>query len=226
MRQGFRLTFSAIMAMTGGVAYAAERSLEEAHDALMADKSYVFDYTVQETQQRVARQSSPSAFWDMIGQLMVYLFWTAVVIGALLLIYFLVTELLRLKGIKIGRKVKAGPKLKPVQSYTPEIEAAKALLGDVDDLAAQGRFDEAIHTLLLRSIADIRKNRPRAVPKAMTSREISHITILSDLARRAFRNIGDRVERSYFGGQGLTEVDFKRSRDDYETFAFERGQSR
>lgn len=207
-------------------AHSAEKSLEEAHEALSADKSYVFDYAVREVPQtRPRRQRSNSGWFDGLDQFFTVLFWVAVIIGVAILIFFIISEAIRLSNIERGPAEKAPVKPEIVPTYQPEVKAAKSLLGDVDELAAQGRYEEAIHTLLLRSISDIRTNRPKAVPKAMTSREISHISILSDLARQAFRNIGDRVERSYFGGRALSKDDFERSRADYETFAFERKQT-
>ena len=208
------------------MAHSADKTLEEAHKALQDDKSYVFDYAVREVQQpRPRRQTSRSGAFDGIDQLFTVLFWVAVAIAVCVLIYFVISEIIRLNNIERGQTQPAVVKPEIIPNYQPEVQAAKSLLGDVDDLAAQGRYEDAIHTLLLRSISDIRANRPKAVPKAMTSREISHISILSDLARQAFRNIGDRVERSYFGGRTLSKDDFERSRADYETFAFERKQS-
>lgn len=207
-------------------AYAADKTLEEAHETLIADRSYVFDYAEREAQQvRPVRAQSNSGFWDALGGVLQVLFWVAIALGVCLLLFFIITEAIRLRNLEPGAVEKSKTKPAIVPNYQPEAQAAKSLLGDVDDLAAQGRYEEAIHTLLLRSISDIRKNRPKAVPKAMTSREISHISILSDLARQAFRNIGDRVERSYFGGRKLSKEDFERSRADYETFAFERKQA-
>jgi len=221
-----RLVFASMLAGLAWAAHAASTSLEEAHEALKNDRSYVFDYAVREVQQSRPRTArSNSGFFDSLGGILEVVFWAAVIIAIGLLLFFIIAEAIRLSKIERGAEEIKTAKPEIIPNYQPEAQAAKSLLGDVDELAAQGRYEEAIHTLLLRSISDIRENRPKAVPKAMTSREISHISILSELARQAFRNIGDRVERSYFGGRKLSKDDFERSRADYETFAFERKQT-
>ena len=220
-----RLSFATGLAVCSAIAHGADKTLEEAHKALQSDKSYVFDYAVRDVPQTRPRQTSRSGSFDGIDELFTVLFWVAVAIAVGILLYFVISEIVRLNNIERGPKQQDVVKPEIIPNYQPEVQAAKSLLGDVDELAAQGRYEEAIHTLLLRSISDIRANRPKAVPKAMTSREISHISILSELARQAFRNIGDRVERSYFGGRTLSKDDFERSRADYETFAFERKQT-
>ena len=58
-------------------------------------------------------------------------------------------------------------------AFRPTEAKAKALLEEADRLAAQGRFDEAAHTLLYRSIEDIEDRLPRSIRKAQTSREIA-----------------------------------------------------
>ena len=49
-----------------------------------------------------------------------------------------------------------------------EAGAARARLADADALAAAGRFAEAVHLLLYRSVDDISDRRPGLVRPAMT----------------------------------------------------------
>ena len=47
------------------------------------------------------------------------------------------------------------------EEWTPEERGARSWLQEADALARQGRFAEAIHHLLFRSIDDIGPSRPR-----------------------------------------------------------------
>lgn len=86
-----------------------------------------------------------------------------------------------------------------------EIEAgrARALLADADALAAEGRYAEAIHLLLYRSVDDISDRRPGLVKPAMTSRALSAAGDLPAIARDAFSRIARAVEISLFGGRPI-----------------------
>jgi hypothetical protein len=104
--------------------------------------------------------------------------------------------------------------------WRPSATAARQLLQDSDALAAQGRYDEAVHLLLLRSIEDIEIRRPRLVRPAFTSREIGSLKALPGPARAAFEGIMRTVERTRFAGAAIAGPDFERCRRDYEAFAF------
>lgn len=104
--------------------------------------------------------------------------------------------------------------------WRPTPEAARQLLSESDALAAQGRFAEAVHLLLLRSIDDIEERRPRAVRPALTSREISLLNALPGRPRAAFNIIVRMVERARFAGLSIAKPDFEICRREYESFAF------
>ena len=103
--------------------------------------------------------------------------------------------------------------------WRPTPQQARMLLTDADALAAQERFAEAVHLLLLRSIQDIDLFRPRVVQRAFTSREIQHLDVLPPSLRNAFSEIMRVVESSFFGGLPVNSSDFMRCRSDYEQFA-------
>lgn len=84
-----------------------------------------------------------------------------------------------------------------------EAGAARALLAEADALAAEGRFSEAVHLLLYRSVEDIEGRRPGLVKPAMTSRELSEARDLPSVARDAFSRIARAVEISLFGGRSI-----------------------
>jgi hypothetical protein len=84
-----------------------------------------------------------------------------------------------------------------------EAGIARALLAEADALAAAGRFGEAAHLLLYRSIEDIEGRRPGLVQPAMTSRELATARDLPTVAQNAFSRIARAVEISLFGGRAI-----------------------
>lgn len=112
--------------------------------------------------------------------------------------------------------------LEEEDSWAPEREEALALLDDADRLAAEGRFDEATHLLLQRSVSQIAAARPDWVEPSSTARELAALPALPDTARNAFETIAGRVERSLFALSQLGAEDWQAARDAYANFALER----
>lgn len=106
--------------------------------------------------------------------------------------------------------------------WQPERQETLALLEDADRLAAAGRFDEATHLLLQRSIVQIATARPDWVEPSSTAREIASITALPNNAREAFGLIAECVERSLFALRALNEQDWNSARAAYADFALAR----
>lgn len=106
--------------------------------------------------------------------------------------------------------------------WRPDQSAAIALLEDADQLASQGRYDEATHLLLLRSVNQIATARPDWVPPSSTARELAHLPTLPDAARHAFQTISERVERSLFALRSLEQEDWDAAREAYAQFALVR----
>jgi hypothetical protein len=150
-----------------------------------------------------------------------YIFWGGIIIGAVVIGYFLFWELL---AIRWGwRKRKA---VRPVQlerAWAPTTAKARTLIEDADRLAAEGRYDAAVHLLLFRSIEDIDQRWPGSVRPALTSRDIADHPRLTESARRIFGDIARVVERSFFGGAPVGEADFRACRQAYSTFALPAG---
>lgn len=103
--------------------------------------------------------------------------------------------------------------------WTPDRADALALLDDADRLAEAGRFDEATHLLLRRSVGQIAEARPDWVHPASTAREIGGLAALPEAARHAFAVIADRVERSRYALRRLSQDDWQAARDAYARFA-------
>lgn len=96
---------------------------------------------------------------------------------------------------------------------------ARAWLREADHLAEEGRFAEAVHHLLMRSIEDIGRRRPQLLKPALTSRDIARAHMIPPGPRDLFAGIAAVVERSLFGGRVVDADDWSRCRAAYADFA-------
>jgi len=132
-------------------------------------------------------------------------------LGALWLVWALVVQPL------LARRQQNVPPA--AQDWAPEREAALALLEDADRLAAAGRFGEAAHLLLQRSVGEIARARPDWLAPSSTAREIGALAAMPERARGAFATIAAVVERSLFALRGAEEPDWRQARAAYADFA-------
>jgi hypothetical protein len=192
--------------------------LSQAHKRLLADASLQFRFEPAPTPKPPDWLKPLLDFLKAAAPALQWAFWIGLVAGVALILFFIGRELLRLRWPeRFGRR---RPVLLGDPSWRPTEAQARALLEDVDRLAAQGRFAEAVHLLLHRSIQDIQDHRPRLVRPALTSRDISALPTLPDAARAAFAGIARVVERSRFGGDPVDADAFAACRRAYEAFAF------
>jgi len=101
-----------------------------------------------------------------------------------------------------------------LEGKAPEEVAAAA-----DDLARRGRFGEAMHALLLQSLADVRRRLDEQFADSLTSREILRNTRLPSQGREPLREIIARVERSYFGEYAAGPQDYMACRERFAELA-------
>lgn len=195
----------------------AEQKLAQAHAALLKTKGIQFDFeaeAVAEPPDWLRELVQSLAF---LGPILKVLFWGGLVAGALLLAWFLIREFVP-DGAFSRRRATA-----PVADWRPAPEQARALLEDADRLAGEGRYADAIHLLLFRSIDELSGRRPGAVKPALTSRDIATLEVLPPGARAAFARLAQAVETSFFGGRPAGAEAFSQARSDYEAFAFAEG---
>lgn len=148
--------------------------------------------------------------------------WVLLGLAALAVLALLWRLLAPVARIRFGRKDIAATD----DGWVPERGAALALLEDADRLAAEGRFDEATHLLLQRSVGQIADARPDWLEPSSTAREIAALPALPDSARRAFAIIAERVERSLFALRRLESEDWLAARAAYADFALADFRSR
>lgn len=134
------------------------------------------------------------------------------IVAALVLALYLAWRLL---GPLLGLR----RRVRVEEAWTPSREEALALLEDADRLAAEGRYGEAAHLLLQRSVGQIRAARPGTLQPASTAREIAALPQLPQAARGAFTIVVERVERSLFALRDLDAGDWSAARVAYADFA-------
>ncbi len=105
------------------------------------------------------------------------------------------------------------------EEWAPDAAPVRAWLAEADALAAAGRFAEAVHLLLFRSVEDIARRRPAVVRPALTSRELAAAPGMPASARALFARIARSVEASLFGGRAVDAEGWAEARAAYADFA-------
>lgn len=161
-------------------------------------------------------------FLNSLGPVFQVVFYIAAALVVLGILYFIFGEAIRLRFG--GRKDKTQkPADDVLVDVRPDAAAARSLLEEADALARQGRFAEAVHLLLFRSIEDIQERVEGGVPTSLTAREIAGLGKLPERAKRGLKPIIMVVERSFFGGRPVDADGWQEARRSYEEFAFGEG---
>ncbi|MBB5745805.1 DUF4129 domain-containing protein [Brevundimonas variabilis] len=199
-----------------------DEALAAAHARLLRDDSFQFDRVGFELPEVPGWLRWIGEAFQALAPVMQWLFWGALAGLMALLLFFIGREILNLRR----------PPPRPVAhvlgdepDWRPDRDAARDLLAAADRLAAEGRYGEAAHLILLRSVEDIQSRRPKALRVSLTTREIARLDALPREARPAFRKIGELVERSLFGGAAIGPDAFADCRRAYEDFALPNGWS-
>lgn len=196
--------------------------VDAAWKAIRADPSIQFDLP-----EKIVEPRDPPPEWlepvlraianfvQWVGGGWRVILWGIGIVIVVALLFALVPSLRQWIAEKLGR----GRMVEEAPVWAPTETRARALLEDADALAATGRYDEAVHLLLFRSIDDIVAWRGDVVRPADTSRDIARADALPEHARGVFAGIVAAVERSLFGGRALMLDDWQRARADYAGFA-------
>lgn len=156
-----------------------------------------------------------SALSPLFGYLFIAI--VVAVIGGVL--YFIFGEALRVRFGKSGAG-KVDTEGDDLIDVRPDAAMARSLLEEADALAKAGKFAEAVHLLLFRSIEDIQTRLEGGVPKSLTAREIGDLQHLPERAKHGLGPIIVIVERSFFGGREVDAEGWQEARASYQDFAF------
>ena len=207
----------------------SEEDIEHAYRRVKRDEAYQYELA------EPIPVRPPSAFEKWLGKILNALF--SVLAPLLEIIFWLGIGALGVGALYlIGRAIYETRFAKPTQTkkeeaadiplYQPAEAQARILLDEVDKLAAEGRYGEAVHTLLFRSIQDIDRNRPNVVRRSLTAREIGSLSVLTENARTAFSTIAGVSELAHFGGVSVNKAGFETARKAYADLTGQTKQTR
>jgi hypothetical protein len=149
------------------------------------------------------------------GGVATVLLWGLVIVAVILLLVFLVRQASGMTGEDEPVKTAADDAEDPGR-LAAVIERPR---DDADQLAHEGRFAEAMHTLLLRTLHELASQNLVRVMPAMTSREVlARVPLLGD-ARTALAGLVTAVEVTWFGDDVPGAGDYARCRQQFEVFA-------
>lgn len=218
------------LAQGGGETSAPDRdrieNLVETHTANDRIQSERPEWTPEPPERR---ERTRNPFIEAIGDFFAWLFGTFGQLFSYILIGVIVAAIAYalwymfgdVVGLRFQRKTADdGPDVSEIDNQRPDPKRATSLLEEADALAAEGRFAEAVHLLLFRSIDDLRERRSGGVPQSLTAREISLLSDLTERTRAALSPIIRIVENSFFGGRPVDADGWQRARHSYERFAF------
>lgn len=160
------------------------------------------------------RDPPPRSDGDGFGTIATIVLWVAVIAVVLLLIAWAINELI------------LGPRAPPDEviddPIAAETAAGRAALDaprvDAEALAAAGRYAEAVHALLFQTLDELVRAGTRAIPAALTAREICGRVPMPDLARGELSGLVSAVEVSHFGGRAPTADDYATCRQRFDRF--------
>jgi hypothetical protein len=195
----------------------SEAEVESAYRALKRNETYQYDLA-----DPIPRKP-PSAFSRALGRFLTAIgdiFFPIFRIAFYIGIGILAAGAIYLIGRAIYETRFARPAVETTEDpetplYQPAEAQARILLDEVDKLAAEGRYGEAVHTLLFRSIQDIDRNRPNVVRRSLTAREIGSLSVLTQQAKTAFSTIAGVSELAHFGGVSVNQAGFETARQAY-----------
>jgi len=131
------------------------------------------------------------------------LLWFVVIVALAVLLYAM-RDMIPIFGAKRGDGWKEDQEF----FGDTKLRASAETLSAADELAASGRFVDAMHALLLHSLAIMRERLNEQFSDALTSREILHSAKLPQDGRASLRDLITRVEWSYFGQRPATRTDY------------------
>ena len=138
---------------------------------------------------------------------------------AVLLLYMTVPVVREWIDDALGR-LRPSPTPDEAGEWRPDALGARNLLAEADALAAAGRYGEAAHLLLGRSIEDIVNRRPGLIRPALSARAIAVMHELPAPARSTFGSIAVIVERAIWARRDVDLAGWQTARAAYEHFAF------
>lgn len=189
-----------------------------AHRRLLADDSIQFDLPQWSVPKPPAWLEPLQDLLETIAPFFIYIFWGAVILGAAIILAVIFMELRGVAWRMPWQKDVAEETEQ--ENWLPDRAVAEILLSEADALAASGRYDEAVHLLLHRSVADIAQRLPDFLRPSFTARDIAGSDALPALPRAAFDQMRIIVESGVFAQRPVDAGQWQEARQAYGRFAF------
>ena len=152
----------------------------------------------------------PGKPWKLTGDIAQVILYAALAVGIALVLYTLRD---RLPSFGTPRLAARRP---DAVAQAAALERMVEAQIEADELAGQGRYAEAMHALLLRSLTEMRRRLQVSFADSLTSREILRVMDLPELGKLALADLIRRVELVYFGLHVAGREDYTACRASYE----------
>ncbi|WP_254018947.1 DUF4129 domain-containing protein [Mesorhizobium escarrei] len=192
--------------------------LAKAHQQLISDTSIQFELPAYVPPQPPDWLKPLLDLLSSLGPYMIYLFWGAVISGAATILLLVFLEMKGVAWRLPWQRAQREPEAE--EAWRPDAGAAQILLSEADALAARGDYDEAVHLLLRRSVADIGGRLPDFLRPSLTARDIAAAASVPAKARAAFSEIARIVEAALFARRPVGAEGWRQARGAYERFVF------
>jgi hypothetical protein len=170
------------------------------------------DYQTEMPQEEPVEVFEPLKVPDSAKEIIRIVLITLLVVGGLLLLFFLINALPTIRErLKRRADAQVQPSVTPIASDADR-ERLEIALSEADRLARQGAFGEALHLLLLYCLNEMRRRFGLGLPPSLTSREILGLSVLPEIRRTGLSVIVSAVEISHFGGRPADETTYRMCR--------------
>ncbi|MEQ9606734.1 MAG: hypothetical protein RLN99_03615 [Kiloniellaceae bacterium] len=192
-----------------------DAEIQDARDRVLGDSRY-------QTERPETEKLPDIEPWTLPPWLAEALFWVlvaAVVAMVLFFLYSLLSDLLQNRDA--FRRNREGKPAGPARIETPTIERRtvdRRSLAEADRLAAEGRFTEAIHLLLLVAMDRLHRELGPRVAPAMTGREVLRLPALPEATVAPLTRMVQVSEINHFGGRAAAAPDYQSCRDEFLRF--------
>lgn len=190
----------------------------QAYDDVRADSATQWAFSEHKVTPPPEWMASVVDFFTRNGSVFRIIIYLLIALFALFILYLLFPPLRNFVDSRLAN-LRAAKNEEAEEDWAPHAAVAVELLQEADKLAAEGRYAEAVHLLLGRSIEDIGRRRPQLLRPALTARDIARSPDLPDAARGAFTTIANVVELSHFGRRPVDAAGWQQCRDAYSRFA-------
>lgn len=167
------------------------------------------DYQTEMPREEPVEVFQPLKLPDVAKEIIRIVLVTLLVVGGLLLLFFLVNAIPTLKE-RLERRAAGRDRIgaTPIASDADR-ERLEIALSEADRLARLGAHGEALHLLLLYCLNEMRRRFGLGLPPSLTSREILGLSALPEIRRTGLSVIVSAVEVSHFGGRPADETTYR-----------------